>query len=102
VLDVEGRAHSRLIVEDRATGPHQIVWSGLDEGEAILRRIGNRLNLAMLLCHRAEREWADGDGGWAQAALKEAETLAAEIGLGPDSELRLLVGKLKGAFGVGV
>jgi hypothetical protein len=59
----------------------------LAAGETLLREVGDRLVLGSLLCVRAEFARRIGDLPAAHAALHEAETLAGEVGAGPDSGL---------------
>ena len=66
----------------------------LDEARALLKVADAQLRglyafqLAKLLCARAQVEQLAGDAAAAAAALSEAETIAADIKAGPDSELR--------------
>ena len=60
--------------------------SAPDAGDALLRDAGARLDLTALPCARVETEHLAGDRDAACAALAEAESLAAEVGVGPDSE----------------
>ena len=83
-----------LLVRQERIGEAQ---EALKEGEALLREAGNPLELAKLLCTRGRAEVAAGDLNLARAALAEAETMAAAIGAGPDSELCHQIAKLRAA-----
>ncbi len=61
----------------------------LDDGEALLRAMSDRLSLGVLLCSRAEAEQLAGAPEAAHAAIAEARVLAIELGSGPESELGL-------------
>jgi predicted ATPase/class 3 adenylate cyclase len=67
----------------------------LDTGEALLRAMSDRLSLGVLLCCRAEAAHLAGDLDAARDALTEAESLAAAIGAGPDSELGLALARVR-------
>ncbi|MEY3211225.1 MAG: hypothetical protein RIT28_1706 [Pseudomonadota bacterium] len=56
-------------------------------GEQILRAVGDRLELAKLLGLRARLHHQRGDPAAATSALAEAEALAADLGVSPESEL---------------
>ncbi len=56
-------------------------------GEKLLRELNAHLDLAQLLCVRAEVEHASGATPTALLALNEAEELASRLESGPDSEL---------------
>lgn len=71
----------------------------LDTGEALLRGISDRLSLGLLLCSRAESEYLAGAFATARAAQAEAESLATEIGAGPESELGLALARLRNLGG---
>jgi predicted ATPase len=60
----------------------------LEEAEGLLRDGAPRLDLARLLCARAELEARLGDPGSARTALAEASDLASRMGLRPTSPLQ--------------
>ncbi len=57
------------------------------QAESVLREVGDKHYLALLLCGRAELERRAGDAVAARATCAEAQSLAAETRAGPDSEL---------------
>jgi predicted ATPase/class 3 adenylate cyclase len=59
----------------------------LEAGEALLREVADPMNLALLLCSRAELEQLSGHATAAAAVLSGAESIAADVGAGADSEL---------------
>jgi predicted ATPase len=61
--------------------------AAFEKGEAIHREVEDALELAKLLCLRAEFEFGAGERTAAIAALDEADALAAQVGAGPKSEL---------------
>ncbi len=70
----------------------------LRAGEALLREIGDRVEITKLLCIRGRAEFVAGDLGAAASALAEAESTAAALGAGPDSELWREIAKLREAL----
>ena len=64
----------------------------------MLREAGDRPELAKLLCLRGQAELAGEEPGLARAELAEAEAMAAEMGVGADSELGRLVSALREAL----
>jgi predicted ATPase/class 3 adenylate cyclase/Tfp pilus assembly protein PilF len=75
-----GRLHARAARYDAAR-------TVLETGEALLREAQDLPNLALLLCTRAEALALAGIEEAATAALRAAESLAAEVDAGPESEL---------------
>jgi predicted ATPase/class 3 adenylate cyclase len=67
----------------------------LDSGEVLLRAMSDRLSLGVLLCGRAEASHFAGDIDAAKDVLAEAESLAAAVGAGPDSELGLALARVR-------
>ena len=59
----------------------------LDAGIGVLRDLGDRLYVAKLLCTRGRAAASAGDLGAARSALGEAETIGAELGAEPTSDL---------------
>jgi predicted ATPase/class 3 adenylate cyclase len=59
-----------------------------DQAERLLRELGDKLYLGYVLCSRAELALREARADEAAAARGEAQALAADIGAGPDSELR--------------
>jgi hypothetical protein len=57
--------------------------------------MSDRLSLGVLLCGRTEAAHLAGDLDAAKGALAEAESLAAAIGAGPDSELGLALARVR-------
>ena len=70
-------------------------YACLDAGEALLRELSDRLSLGLLLCSRAEAKQIAGAIDAAKAALDEAESLAIEIGAGPESELGVALARVR-------
>jgi len=81
-LTVLGQLHARQAKHDEAR-------SYLDAGETVLRTASGpmKVSLGVLLCARAEIEHLAGVAAAAKAALAAAEAMAAETGVGSDSEL---------------
>jgi tetratricopeptide (TPR) repeat protein len=69
--------------------------AALDEGEAALREVRDRYELARLLAVRCKAWRAGGDATRAQAALAEAEAVARAIGARPESELERALAPLR-------
>jgi len=67
----------------------------LRNGDEILRGIGDRLKLAMLLCDWARAEAAAGDPAAARAKAAEASAVVEAIGAGADSEAGRSVAALR-------
>ena len=61
--------------------------------------VGDSIELGNHLCSRGELERASGRPDAARACLEEAASLAAEAGVGPESDLGRAVGKLREALG---
>ena len=59
----------------------------LETGESLLHAVSDRFSLGILQCNRAETEQLTGAVDAASAALDEAQSLAKEVGAGPQSEL---------------
>jgi predicted ATPase/serine/threonine protein kinase/Tfp pilus assembly protein PilF len=76
----------------------------VDEARILLEKGDSKLRgdepseLAILLCRRARVEQLAGDASAASAALAEAETIAAELEVGPDSELGQELSKARTAL----
>ena len=68
-----------------------ITFAGLGIAEPILRELTARQELVRLLCVRARFEQARGQGQAARASLAEAEALAGELRVRPDSETGLAI-----------
>ena len=69
-----------------------------EAAEPILREIGARLELARLLCVRAELEQSSGNAESARAALEEAEAFAAELETRATSELGRALARARGSI----
>ena len=67
-------------------------------GEALLRDVGEPLEVAKLLCGRGHAEVAAGEPVAARAALDEAQTVAVALSAGPDSDLGRECAKLRQAL----
>lgn len=67
----------------------------LDSSEALLRAVSDRLSLGILLCGRAETEHLAKVPDDANAALAEANAIAAEVRAGPNSELGLALTRVR-------
>jgi predicted ATPase/Tfp pilus assembly protein PilF len=89
VLGYLGLLHARRARFDQAR-------ACLDTGEALLRAISDRLSLGILLCGRAEAAHLAHDFEAATSTLAEAESLAAAIGAGTDSELGVALARVRG------
>jgi predicted ATPase/Flp pilus assembly protein TadD len=59
----------------------------LETGESLLHAVSDRFSLGILQCNRAETEQLAGAVDAASAALDGAQSLAKEVGAGPQSEL---------------
>jgi predicted ATPase/class 3 adenylate cyclase len=70
----------------------------LREGEALLRGLGDALELATLLCVRGRADLAAGDGDAARRALVAAEATATAAAAGPKTLLSREVAKLRAAL----
>ncbi len=68
------------------------------QAESVLREVGDKHYLALLLCGRAELERRAGDAVAARATCAEAQSLAAETRAGPDSELGRRIAALETAL----
>jgi len=66
----------------------------LEAGEKLLVEAADRLNLAMLLCGRAESEHLQGAVNPAREAYEAASALAREFGAEPQSELGLALARV--------
>jgi hypothetical protein len=64
----------------------------------LLREVGNKLELALLLCRRGLVDVTAGDIALARGALVEAEATAVEMNVGSDSELHHEIEKLRQAL----
>ena len=64
----------------------------------VLRDIGARLYLPKLLCLRGGADLERGDRAAAQAALAEAESISADLGLSPTSDLARRIATLRHAL----
>ena len=84
-----------LLVQQRRIGEAK---EALQAGEALLRESGDRLELAKLLCIRGRTDAAVGDFDLARAALAEAETVAAALDAGVDSQLGREIASLREAL----
>ena len=88
VLGYLGLLHARRARFDQAR-------ACLDAGEALLRAISDRLSLGILLCGRAEAALLARHSDAGKHALAEAESLAAAIGAGTDSELGVALARVR-------
>jgi hypothetical protein len=64
----------------------------------VLRAIGDKYYLALALCSRAELENRGGDRGSARQMYEEAKLLAAQTGVGAESQLGRKVAPLQSAL----
>jgi hypothetical protein len=71
----------------------------LAQGEAILRQLGDGLELGKLLCRRAECELLAGDRAAARAAIEEAERLRDATASGAGSPLGVAVARVRERIG---
>jgi predicted ATPase/predicted negative regulator of RcsB-dependent stress response len=67
----------------------------LAQAEEILRAVNDPLELAKLLCHRAEDEHGCGNVALARTLVGEVEVLVAQIECGPDSQLGRMLATLR-------
>ena len=67
----------------------------LTQGEALLRAVKTLIELPKVLCVRAELEHGVGDVALARDLLHEAEALAAQTGVVPNSQLGRMLAKLR-------
>ena len=67
----------------------------LDSGEAALHAVSDEMSLGILLCSRAEAEHLAGDASAATAALDEAKATAVAVKAGADSELGLVLKRVR-------
>jgi len=68
-------------------------------GERLLREVDDRIELGKLLASRGEADLAAGELAGARAALTEATSLAAAIGVAPESALGRSIDALRSALG---
>lgn len=59
-----------------------------------MRAVGDRFELAALLCHRGEVERLAGDDDAARAAWDEAGAIARSLRVGPDAEVNRAVARV--------
>ena len=83
------QARLRCIGESRAS---------LAAGEALLLEASDRLSLALLLCGRAQAEHLAGDAAAARDYWQRAQALAAQMQVGPASELGRALAQLQTLF----
>jgi tetratricopeptide (TPR) repeat protein len=121
VLHGQGRTEEALVHYDQALAVHRAVGNrraegadlgglgqllttqgrfseareALRTGEALLREVGDKLTLAILLCKSGHTELAGNDVDAARAALAAAEEAVEAMGAGPDSEAGRAVAKLR-------
>jgi predicted ATPase/uncharacterized protein HemY len=69
--------------------------TALATGESILRELDERLELANLLCYRAERAFDEGDPAEAGRLLEEFDSITVPLGLTPESELGRSVARIR-------
>jgi hypothetical protein len=67
-------------------------------GESALRELGDRPELAKLLCIRGRANLAAGDAARAHGALAEAESHAATVGAAHDAGLDRGIARLRDAL----
>ncbi|MFC2172752.1 tetratricopeptide repeat protein, partial [Acidobacteriota bacterium] len=67
----------------------------MSQGENLLREVADLPRLGNFLCRKAECEHLAGDTSIACRELAEAETIAEQLGAGPDSELGREITKLR-------
>ncbi len=97
-LNEEGRVLGNLANLLIGQGRVDDAGDTLRSGEAVLRKVGDRLQLAKFRCIRGRMEALGGDLDAARAALASAETAAAAMGAEPGSELRQEIAKLCAAI----
>ena len=73
----------------------------LHAAQAMLRDVGDKAYLGIVLCARGDLERLKGDIAAAQDACAEAKVLAALIQAGPESELGRRISRLHQALELG-
>ena len=91
VLGDLGQLHAK-------TGCFEEARVSLAEGEKLMREVGDLLQLGNFLCQRSRCEHLAGDTAAASKFLAEAEALAEQTDLGPDSDLGREITKLRQAL----
>ena len=91
----EGIAHVRLGKLSLQGGVINEARQELAAGEAIIREVGDPIELGKLLCARGELESGTGEEAAARTTLGEVEALANRLEAGPDSELGRKLAKLR-------
>jgi predicted ATPase len=87
------------LAELQATSDMTAARASLDQGEALLRDVGEQAALAIFLCRRGRIEMTDGNPEAAQAALTEAEGLAQALDASEDSSVARAVAALRQSLG---
>jgi predicted ATPase/Tfp pilus assembly protein PilF len=82
----EGISRFHLATLHQEGGEHDSARRQLDRGEALLREVSDAAELARLLCFRGQLHLTEGDRPASEAALAEAQALAAGCG-SPDRDL---------------
>jgi predicted ATPase/class 3 adenylate cyclase len=90
------RCLAELLTNQRMTSEAE---SALELGERRLREVGDRLELAKLLCTRGHLHAAKGDVEPARAALSEAEALGVALSIGTNTELGRGIAQLRASLG---
>jgi hypothetical protein len=67
----------------------------LAQGEALLREVGDKVQLGLLMCTRGHCELLAGDGSAARATLAEAVLLAEAAGVALESGLGRKIARLR-------
>ena len=96
----QGVALAELGAAQSSSQRHDDALASLAQAELHLRAVNDRFQLCMMLATRAELLAAH-DVASAKADLGEAETIAASLNLGPNSQPRIRIAKATAAVGMG-
>jgi hypothetical protein len=91
----EGQFLSYLGLLSARQGRHDEARLSLESGETLLRSVSDAFGLGVLLTSRAEAHHLAGDAAAATASLAAAQTIAAEVGAGPASEIGLALVRVR-------
>ena len=92
----EGQFLSYLGLLSARQGRHDEARRSLASGETLLRSVSDAFGLGVLLTSGAEAHHLAGDTAAATASLAAAQTIAAEVGAGPASEIGLALARVRG------
>jgi len=92
----EGQFLSYLGLSHARQGRHDEARQCLASGETLLRSASDAFGLGVLLTSRAEAHHLAGDAAAAATSLAAAQTIAAQVGAGPASEIGLALAHVRG------